>query len=277
IQIFHNSRAGIFDSLKDSGRTSFGRRSILHTRNFLVAGEVAVAMILLVGAGLLMRSFARLQGSELGFNPDRVMVTGVALPRAHYTTAEQWNAFYQQVLQRVQALPGVQNAAGSLVLPLSRSNVNFGFTVEGAPPRPGLRTSADYNSVSPDYFQLLSIPLLRGRAFTDADVSTSPAVAIINETFARRFFPKEDPIGKRIIFGYQDVKPRQIVGIVADTKVHSLGETPLPCMYTPNTQMAWWVMNVAVKTSGRVEGLADAVRGQILQLDSSLPIAEMEP
>jgi putative ABC transport system permease protein len=277
IQLAHNTRTGIFDSLKDSSRASFGGRAVLRTRNLLVTGEVAVAMVLLVGAGLLMRSFARLQGVELGFTTDRVMVTGIALPRAQYSKPEQWVSFYQQVLQRVQGLPGAQNASQALVLPLSRSSVNFGFTVEGRPATPGVRTSADYNSVSPDYFRVMSIALLRGRPFADSDTPTSPPVAIINETFARRYFPNEDPIGKKIIFGYREVKPREIVAVVADTKVHSLGENPLPYMYTPNTQMSWWVMNLIVKTSGDVEGLAEAVHRQVLQVDSALPMEQIEP
>jgi putative ABC transport system permease protein len=277
IQIAHNSRVDIFESLKDSSRTAFGGRALLRTRNLLVMGEVAVAMILLVGAGLLMRSFARLQGVGLGFSPDRVMVTGIALPRAQYSRPEQWTAFYQQVLQRVQRLPGVQTAAQGLVLPLSRSNVNFGFTVEGRPATPGVQTSAEYNSVSPDYFRAMSIALLRGRPFADTDTANSPPVAIINETFVRRYFRNEDPIGKKIVFGYRDVKPREIVAVVADTKVHSLGESPLPSMYTPNTQMAWWVMNLILKTSGDVEGLADSVHRQVLQVDPSLPMGQIEP
>lgn len=277
IQIAHNTRVGIFDSLKDSGRTAFGGRAVLRTRNMLVTGEVAVAMILLVGAGLLMRSFARLQGVGLGFTPDRVMVTGIALPRAQYAKPEQWVSFYQQVLQRVQGLPGVQSAAQGLVLPLTRSSVNFGFTVEGRPVTPGVRTSADYNSVSPDYFRVMSITLLHGRPFAVTDTPTSPTVAIINETFARRYFPNENPIGKKIVFGYQEVKPREIVAVVADTKVHSLGESPAPYMYTPNTQMSWWVMNLMLKTSGEVEGLAEAVHRQVLQVDPALPMEQIEP
>jgi putative ABC transport system permease protein len=277
IQIAHNTRVGIFDSLKDSGRTAFGGRAVLRTRNLLVTGEVAVAMILLVGAGLLMRSFSRLQGVGLGFTPDHVMVTGIALPRAQYAKPEQWISFYQQVLQRVQGLPGVQSAAQGLVLPLSRSSVNFGFTVEGRPATPGVRTSADYNSVSPDYFRVMSIALLHGRAFAETDTPTSPPVAIINETFAHRYFPNENPIGKKIVFGYQEVKPREIVAVVADTKVHSLGESPAPYMYTPNTQMSWWVMNLMLKTSGEVEGLAGAVHRQVLQVDPALPMEQIEP
>ncbi|HET9363917.1 MAG TPA: ABC transporter permease [Candidatus Angelobacter sp.] len=277
IQLAHNTRTDIFDSLKDSGRTAFGGRAVLRTRNLLVTGEVAVAMILLVGAGLLMRSFARLQGVDLGFTPDHVMVTGIALPRAQYAKPEQWVSFYQQVLQRVQGLPGVQSAAQGLVLPLTRSSVNFGFTVEGRPATPGVHISADYNSVSPDYFRAMSIALLRGRPFADTDTPTSPPVAIINETFARRYFPNEDPIGKKIVFGYREIKPREIVGVVADTKVHGLGESPLPYMYTPNTQMPWWVMNLILKTSGDVEGLAEAVHRQVLQMDSALPMEQIEP
>jgi putative ABC transport system permease protein len=275
-QMMYSSNAKFLDSLKESVRGASAKGAVLRVRNLLVISEIAVAMMLLVGAGLLLRSFNNLENGDLGFNSDNLWTAGITLPRAQYSKPEQWSNFYNDLLARVQTLPDVRGVAATLALPLSRSAVNFDFAIEGRPQAPGVKYSADYSAVSPAFFKVMNIPVLRGRAFSESDTSTAPAATIVNESFVRRFFPNEDPIGKQITFGFLESKSRQIVGVVGNTKVHGMAEEAIPVMYAPYQQTPWWVMTLVVRASGRSSGIPDALRQQVLQLDHNLPIEKIE-
>ncbi|HXG68499.1 MAG TPA: ABC transporter permease, partial [Blastocatellia bacterium] len=241
-------------ALKEGGRSmteGFGRKRL---RSLLVVSEFALALMLLVGAGLMIRSFLQLQRVNPGFNPDRVLTMQIVLPRNTYSEANKVGQFQQQLLQRVQSLPGVQAAAVSMSLPPNLLIMRNPFTVDGQPPAPGqAQPLADQVLISPDYFRALGIRLLAGRTFTDADNQDAPQVIIINDTMARRYFPNQDPLGRRIQLGDYDPADQgvTVVGVVDDVKYNGLNEEIEPAVYTPFLQNLWWrSMYLAVRTNG---------------------------
>jgi putative ABC transport system permease protein len=264
------------EHLQEGGRSGTGRRG-LWMRRVLVVAEIAVATILAIGSGLLLRSFERLQHVTLGFEPAGVLTANVALPRFQYTTPQQWIAFFRQVTADLQHAPGVQQAAAALPLPPLGSGLNFGFHIPGRAAKETENYSANYGAVSPEYFQLLRIPLLEGRLFTDADAENAPKVCLVSREFVRRYFQGEDPLGRQLIFGYQDEVPRQIVGVVGDVKQVGLVEPFSPQMYVPYPQNPWWSMGLLLKTTGSLTSLEPLVRNEIQHLDAGLPVTAIQP
>ena len=242
--------------------------------------ETALSFVLLIGAGLLAKSFVRLQEAPLGFQPTSVLTAGISLPRNQYTKPDQWLGFYERLVERLQAEPGVESAAAVLPLPLTGSGLNFGFTVEGRPaPAAGADLTANYTALTPDYFRVLRIPLLRGRLFTASDAASAPKVCVISEALARRHFPGEDPIGRRIAFGFTESVPRTIVGVVGDVKRDGAAAASKPEMYVPFEQEPWWASYLAIRTksTGDSGALAAAIRREVAALDPSLPVADIQP
>src|SRR5581483_10077196 len=191
-------------------------------RSFLAVAEISLAMVVLIAGGLLMRSFARVTSVNPGFNPNNVIEAEVSLPQFQYSKPQQWTAFASELLTRLHAQPGLEDSALAAPLPMDRQGAaNFPFTVVGAPPLPpGKSITADYATVSPDYFRVMQIPLLRGRMFSEQDSPDNPKVAIISETLARRYFPNQDPIGRHMKFAFPpntDVS-REIVGVIGDVR-----------------------------------------------------------
>src|SRR5581483_5060247 len=217
--VLHVSRPDLTDAFKEGGKSSAGLRR-QRTRNALVVVEMALALVLLIGAGLLMKSFQRLQRVTLGFNPGQVFVANVSLGSVKYREASQQVGFFQHVLRRVENLPGVVSAA-TVNLPPFSGNTDRVFTIAGQPePAPDAIPYADYRVISPRYFRTMEIPLLRGRVFTGQDVAGAQRVVIINEELARRYCPNEDPIGRQIKLGrYAEDNPlHTIVGVVGNIK-----------------------------------------------------------
>jgi putative ABC transport system permease protein len=271
------SRPNLNETLKDAGRgsTEGGRHHLF--RSGLIIMEVATALVLLVGAGLLIKSFMRLQQVDPGFNPDHALMVKIVLPQKKYTTPEQVGAFYKQLLEKVAALPGVEAVGASCVLPLDDDFV-LGFDIQGRPPlAPGEDVSTNYYSVSPDYFKAMGIPLRRGRLFNDHDIKDAPRVAIINETMARKYFPDEDPIGKRINVTMGPTLYREIVGIVGDVKHYGLDRDTPPETYEPYTQQPMSFMSLVVRTPGEPTSLSSAIRGEVLSLDKDQPVSSIKP
>jgi putative ABC transport system permease protein len=268
-------------ALKEGGTkaTEGGRR--LRVRNLLVITEIALAQVLLIGAGLLIMSFLRLQAVEPGFNPSNLLTARLSLSVAKYSDQKKKLAFYNQLLERLQAVPGVRSAALVMNLPLSGSNMNRGFLVEGRPePGPDENVTVDYQVITPGYFQTMEIPLERGRSFTDRDTEGAPRVAIINEIMARKYFPGEDPLGKRIAFGDPTKEDawRTIVGISGNVRHQSTSEPAFPGAYTPSAQdrESWPRVALVVRTSGDPSGLAAAVRREMMAIDPGQPISNMQ-
>lgn len=226
------SRPELQEAIKQGGASPSRQR--LH--GALVIAEIAVATILLIGCGLFVRTFVRLASADPGFHPDGVLTLKVALPNRAYPDAASWKRFFAQLLDRAQSIPGVESAAISGGLPIVGTRAAAGFSIQGEGPLPpGGRPTIPVNGITPDYFRALGIPVLRGRAFTRDD-STGPRVAIISQTVADRFFPGQDPIGKRIEFDAPDGKWREIIGIAGNVNAQAWGAMAPYVIYWPATE-----------------------------------------
>ena len=249
-------------------------------RGLFVVSEFALALTLLICAGLMIRSFMQLQRVNPGFNPDRVLTSIIVLPQSRYREQSKVGAFQQQLLQRVAALPGVEAVSTSMSLPPNRLMMHNPFVVEGFEPASGQpQPTAEQLLISPDYFRTLGIRLRAGRVFGDADNSTAPQVIIINQTLARQYFEDQDPIGRRMQTGdYRPSNPwLQIVGVVDDVKYTGLHEVPQPTIYTPFMQNLWWrSMYLSVRTAGDPLSAVNAVRNEVWAIDRDLPVSQIK-
>jgi len=272
-------RSNVQATLKEGAAHSSDPRTRRFVRGFLAAAEVALAMVLLVAAGVLLRSFAALTSVNPGFRVTHVVKADIQLPQFQYSKPEQWAAFSDELLRRLQSHPGMGDCAIAVPLPLNKQGaVNLPFDITDHPLLPkGTPESADYVSVSPAYFHVMKIPLLRGRAFNERDVSSGPRVTVISETFAYRFFANEDPIGKQLVFGFPPNPgvPRQIVGIVRDVRDVSISQDPGPMMYVPFDQTPFWGGEVVVRSDLNVGSVAATVRHEVHEVDRDLPVADV--
>ena len=272
---WQSSRPMLNDSLKESGcatTESTGKRS---WRNLLVVSELALAVMLSIGAGLLVKSFRRLQRVDSGVNTERVLTMHLALQGKRYADAQQVNALYAHLLERIQALPGVHAAAVSNSLPPDSTEFSDDFTIEGRPIVPNQAPPIAYMAnVSPDYFRTFGIPLRRGRYFEATDSANAPLVAVIDETTARQFFSQEDPIGKRINTANEG-QPIwwRVIGVVGDVKYTGLANQTQPTLYRPLIQATSRNTFLSVKTdTADPLGVAAAVRMELKSLDPELPV-----
>jgi len=268
------------DALKEGGAAGASLRR-QRLRSAFVIAEVALSIVLLAGAGLMIKSFLRLQQVNPGFNPERLLTLETFLPPARYPKARQQAAFYQQVGQRLAAVPGVQSAGANIGLPFTGAGIGISFNIEGRPAASsGEQLVASYRAISPGYFRTMGVPLRTGRDFTDRDNSEAPGVVIINQSFARRFFPNEDPIGKRLDIGDGYNRTREIVGVVGDTKGNSLKEPAPAEMYVVYLQRPWQWISYAVRTNAEPESLAPAihvaVRAAVWSVDKDIPVNNLK-
>jgi putative ABC transport system permease protein len=263
------SKLNLNESLKAGGRTGAAGADPTRIQNLLVVSELALSLVLLIAAGLLMKSFWRLHQIQPGFNPENVMVVSLTLPDYKYAKQEQQLLFYDRTLERIKSLPGVRSVGISTVVPLGGSRSRQGIPVKGLSQEIFV---ADDRAISPDYFQVLSIPLIKGRTFTERDrVGTSP-VLIVNETMARSLWPGQEPIGKRIEFGSGF---HEVVGVVGNVKHLGLSEESGPEMYMPYAQQpAPWI-NFVIRGTGDWTKLAAVVRKQIWAIDGDQPISRI--
>ena len=271
------SRAGIAGVLKEGGRSS-AAASGSWMRGALLVVEVALSLVLLVGAALLLRSFARLTNVDPGFRADGVLAFRVSLPPATYRDAQQRGAFYDSLIARLQALPQVRAAGMIQTLPM-RGDYFLSFSIQGRPaPPPGSELSANYRIVNPYYFSALSIPLKRGRFFTERDdTAKAPMVALVDEAFVARHFPSEDPIGRGIDIGNGTDGFFEIVGVVGDVRSDSLDTTPSPTMYIPFQKEPFSTMWVVAQTDGDPALLTADVRQTVRAIDAALPAYSIMP
>ena len=267
----HASKTDLNDVLKEGGRSGSEGHRRNRVRAILVVSEIALALLLLIGAGLLIKSFVLLRDVNPGFDPENVLTMRVALPGARYPKPEQAATFFRELTQRVSALPGVEAAGAALSLPLGGS-AGRAFIREGRPLIPEEALNAEYFVMTPDYFKAMRIPVKTGRSFTNADTAESPPVVVVNENIARRIFAGEDPIGKRIVVWPDEKFAREIVGVVSDVKIMGLDEETGPQIYVPHAQDAGWgVLSLAVRTKGEPEALASPVRDVMFSLDKNQP------
>lgn len=268
------SKIDLNRSLKDTGKGTPGGMRGGRLRNALVIAEMALALLLLIGSGLLMKSFVLLQHVDPGFNPEHVVTLRTILNRTPYPNTPQVVNFYAQLLDRVKALPGVESAATISTLPLSGNNTDIDFLIEGRPaPPPNQEPVAWFSVISPDYFQTMQLRLIKGRPFSESDNEKAPLVAVISETTAKRYWPNEDPLGKRI--GRGPDKWREIVGIVRDVKHFGLAADAPATMYLPMRQAPARGMNLVARTSGDPLSIAPALRQQVWAGDRNLAIANL--
>lgn len=278
---FHSTRVRLSSSLKEGSRTTYGRLP-RNTRNVLIASEIALAQILLVGAGLLILSYVRASEVKPGFNTQGVLSAKIAPSAKKYPDPKAKAAFYSIVLARLSQLPGVRSVGMVMNLPLSGASMNRGFHAEGRPdPKPDENVTMDYQVVSEDYFRTLEVPMVRGRAFTNADTDVSQRVIVINQALAQRYWLNEDPIGRRIAIGdkSKEASWRTIVGVVGDMRHASLSEHPVPTAFTVYRQdlESWPRMAFVLKTDGDQVALTSAVRSALISIDPSQPVYAIEP
>jgi putative ABC transport system permease protein len=271
------TKANLANALKEEGRGLTGGLQRNRTRATLVIVEVALSLVLLVCAGLLMRSFLRLLDVDPGLNPERVISFDFALPGARYAQPQQRTDFYQQLTARVAALPGVEAVSIVDPLPLGGGSSSSSIFIEGQPPlMPSERPKTLLRFVGRNYLRTLGMPLRTGRPLDDGDRQDAPKVILINETFARRFFPNEEPLGKRVGLGIGDDFTCQIVGIVGDVRTRSLDLDPEPECYLSYLQYPISEISLIVRTAADdPAGIVPAVRGEVGQMDQELAISDI--
>ena len=274
------SRTDVQESLKESGRSASSGRRQNRLRNLLIIGEVALSVVLLVGAGLLFRSFMQLQAVKTGFTSQQLLTLQLSPAGSNYRQDSDYISFYNQMMQRVSTIPGVVSVGAINTLPLDKGPFG-GFRIEGRPPLtidkwPG----ANYRSVTPDYFHTMNIPLAQGRVFNNRDAENAPLVIIINQALARRDFPGENPIGKRMNLGNTDAQGQpvwwEIVGIVADVRSDELNEEAKPEFYLSALQDTFRNMFLVVRTTVEPASVAAAVRNAAAEIDKSAAVSNVK-
>jgi putative ABC transport system permease protein len=272
-----SSRLNLNEALKEGGRggTHDGRTTRL--RNLFVVAEIALALILLIGSGLMIKSFLRLQTVDPGFRTDNLLTARVLLPDTKYKEPEQRIAFFKQVLERIRQLPGVKDASAASFLPFTGLAAATSFTIEGAPPpAAGQKPSADVRVIDPGFFRTMGIPLLKGRTFTEREASEPAGVVIINETMAERYFPGEDPIGKRVLIAMSSpIVPTEIIGVVGNVKHEGLDSEVKALAYWPHPQLPYSGMSLVVRTSSDPTQLAGAIEREVQAIDKDQPITDV--
>jgi len=273
-----SSRVNLNEALKEGGRSGSEGFRNRRMRNLLVVAEIAMSLVLLVSAGLMIRSFIKLQNVSPGFNAGNILTMQLSLPRSKYTTPAQTAAFYQQLLSKVEALPGAESAAISISLPPNGLEVSDNFSIEEHPTPAGASDpQAPVVFISPKYFTTLGAPLLAGRYFTDNDRDGTPPVVIINDTMARQYFGEEDPIGKRFKEGVAsgDNPWMEIVGVVGNVKYTGLEAKEEPAFYIPHLQNPIRFMHLIVRATSNPGALLPAIRSEVWSLDKDLPVARV--
>jgi putative ABC transport system permease protein len=259
-------------TLKAASRGSSGGIGRTRTRNALVVAQVALSLVLLVGAGLLLKSFVALRGVDPGFDPRNVISLRVNLSRGKYGTPEKQSAYYERLIGEVKSIPGVESAAVVYPVPFASFISNQSFRVPGRPANPAEQLSAQYNVVSPEYFRALRIRITQGRAFTERDRIGAPGVAIVNETLAQRMWPGEIPLGKRIGLGREE---HEVVGVFADIKQRQLESEPRLQICVPVLQENSRTMFLAARGGVAAASLLPAIRQRIAALDAELPVTDV--
>ena len=272
------SKPNLTESLKEGGRSGGASAGRNRLRSALVVSEIALTLVLLVSAGLLIRTVARLSKVDKGFNAANVTAMSIGIPSAKYPKPDNVAAFYQQVTERIGALPGVSAAGLTSVLPLSANFDGRGLAVEDHPKAPGEEITVDMYVTTPGYLRALEIPLLKGRAITEHDTKDSDKIALINRTMADALWPSVDPIGRRIKFPGSDTNPqpwRTIVGVVSDVSQYALDKKPPMQIYLPHAQFPTQFNTIVVKTANQSVAMTNAIRGEILKVDKDQAVFQV--
>ncbi|MDD5544114.1 MAG: ABC transporter permease [Acidobacteriia bacterium] len=271
----HVARTDVNTVLHDEARGSAGSRTRSYARSALVVAQVTLSMVLLVGSGLLIRSFVRLLTANPGFDPSNVLTLSVSLPPARYPARAQLISFYNETLRRMQTLPGVRAVAISSALPVNP--IRFSpVLVEGQPEVPlGQRPILSIRTISPDYSRVMRVPLLRGRLFDVHDDASRPQAAIVNQALVHRFWPNENPIGKRLWLGRMTT-PTEVVGVFGDERNLSLTADPNPEVFMPFPELPWALLKLSLRTDGDPHSLIPEVRRQVAAIDINQPVTDVQ-
>jgi putative ABC transport system permease protein len=273
------ANSNLQSSLREGGGRSGESAARRRARSSLAAGEIALAMVLLVVAGLLLRSFAKLTSVSPGFDARHIVQADISFPQFEYSTPQQWALVAGELLERIQSEPGLQDSAIAVPRPIVDGSVTLPFSIEGIPSSPSSESqTANYASVSPNYFHVMGIPLLAGRLFNQRDLSTAPRVTIVSQTLARLYFPDQNPIGKQIAFGFPRGASQplhEIVGIVGDVRDISLGQHPGAMMYVPFAQAPLWGANLVVRSALSPASVAAAIRQDVHGINKDLPVTNV--
>jgi putative ABC transport system permease protein len=275
---FVAARLGFATSLRNGSPRAGESQASRRARGVLAAGETALAMVLLVAAGLLLRSYSRMSAVDSGFAPENVVKANFSLYSARYSGPPDWLNFTNELMGRLHAEPGLEESALVVPTPIADTPINVVFDIVGAPAlAAGTSRTADYAAVSPEYFQVLRIPLLAGRDFDERDVKPAPRVTLISQALARAYFPHEDPLGKqlRFAFGADNDAPRVIAGIVGDVRDVSPGEEPQPMVYVPFAQSPFPGSDVLVRSPLDVSAVVAAIRHNVAQMDPDLAVGDV--
>ena len=280
------TRPNVSESLQEGDRGAI-RPESHHLRRLLVIAQVALSLLLLAGAGLLIKSFANLRATKPGFDPQHALVAELILPKAKYPDPEKHRQFFEQVVPKLAALPGVEAAGAAFPMPFSNNDWGSTFSIVGRPPRaPGQELEASHLTVTPDYFRAMGTPLLRGRVFNSRDTKDSPPVIIVNDLLAQRFFPDGNAIGQQIVLIHGDNSqpsnqpspPKEIVGVVGGSRHESLAIQPLPEFYIPAAQDPNRRMDVVIRTAASDPvGLQTSLRNIVHEFDKDLFVPTLEP
>ena len=281
IPAFQMTRGSLAASLRDAGRGNLAGRGSARIRGSLAVAEMALAVMLLAGAGLLIRSFGRLQSVDPGFRPEETLSFELSLPRTVYKEDAQLLMFYERLLDRVRAMPGVRSTGAVMALPLTGFGFSISFKVQGRPdPAPGQHQDMHVRVATPDYFRTIGIPLRSGRVFSDSDTVTAPWVVVLSESAVRKHFPNEDPIGKRIELGWGKGPGTrraggEVVGVVGDVKEVGLDDEVQPEIYLPMRQWTVGRMTFVARTDVPPLSLAEGVQQAVHEIDPNLPVSNI--
>jgi putative ABC transport system permease protein len=277
VPAFEASRFDINEPLKESGKGVIGGTRAHRVRSLFVVAQVALALVLLIGAGLLMKSLNRLQSVEPGFDSDNLLTMRVNLPGRKYDTDPKLLNFFKQASEGIRAIPGVESVGAINTIPFSGPHSGTRIQIEGQPKRPaGQDLSTGVCVTDANYFQTMRIPLKRGRLYTQQEVSEMRHVVVVNEAFARENFPGQDPIGQRVTINMKDDnQPSEIIGIVGDNKHKGLDAEVEPMAFWPHAELVYSSMTIAIRTRGEGVNVAGAARNVIHQLDPDQPIGEV--
>ncbi len=274
---FEATRLNTNETLKEGGRSNIGGGSGSRLRSLFVVAEVALALVLLVSAGLLVKSFMRLQSVDPGFDADHLLTMRVVLPSRKYAEDHQPVAFFKQATERLRSLPGVKSASAVSFLPFAGLGAATSFTIEGRPaPAAGEKPSTDVCVIEPDYFRTMSIPFVSGRNFNEQETTEKRHVVIINQALARKYFGSEDPLGKRVTVSMgREPVPTEIIGVVGDVKNGSLNVDMRPMVYWPHPELAYTSMTIVMRTTGDPLALAAAAEREIRAIDPDQPVSDI--
>ncbi|HEV7377152.1 MAG TPA: ABC transporter permease [Pyrinomonadaceae bacterium] len=271
------SRLNLNETLKETGKSNMGSPRSRRLRNTFVVAEVALALLLLVGAGLMIKSFMRLQDIDPGFKSANLLTMGVSLPETKYREDGQKIAFFRQAVERLEALPGVRSVGTVSALPIAALGAATSFTIEGhPPPAPGDKLATDVRAIDENYFNTMGIPLVNGRTFNKQEAIEDRKVAVVNETMARKYFPGEDPIGKRLLVNMKATPElTEIIGVVGDAKYDKLEGEPRAMVYWTHPELVYSSMTIVMRTTVDPLSLAAAAQREIQAIDKDQPVSDV--